>query len=398
MMLLTSLFLDISYNQPKFSPCAAWDSNAATFASGNITGSAPQALFVNAINTVFMINQNTSQILVWPQGSPTIAKTISDILNDPKSLFASANTVIYVDTGFNRVDSRAWTANTSFTAMNISGNCDGLFIDSNSTLYCSISSLHQVVKLSLKDSTNTPEIVAGGYSSGLNSYLLTSPRGIFVDLDFNLYVADCGNNRVQRFHPGQVNATTVAGNSPIENLPLDCPTAVVLDADDNLFIVDNGNHRIIEVTPNTSRCVVGCSGNGSSSSQLSHPTTLSFDSYGNIFVTDQDNDRIQKFSLATNSCGKCKNNLPDKITHQILLCRRTDNIANNTGPNNDRRCHDKNLFTLCVTNVVFFSVESSSHFFIHSTIPSSTAISTFHTTLVYHPPISQSSSINYHGR
>jgi DNA-binding beta-propeller fold protein YncE len=214
-----------------------------------------------------------------------------------------------VDTGFNRVDSWAWTSNASITAMNITGHCDGLFIDSNNTLYCSISSLNQVLKLSLNNSTKTAQVIAGNLSSGSNINMLNNPRGIFVDLNFNLYVADCGNNRVQLFQLGEFNATTVAGNDTTENLPLNCPTAVVLDADNNLFIVDNGNHRIIEVTPNNSRCIVGCSGNGSTSSQLSHPTTLSFDSYGNIFVTDQDNNRIQKFNLVTNSCGKCMNNL-----------------------------------------------------------------------------------------
>ncbi len=256
-----------------------------------------------------MVNPNTSEILVWPQGSPNITNTFSGNFSYPRSLFASVNTEIYVDTGLNRVDSWAWTSTTSVTTMNVTGNCDGLFIDSNNALYCSISSLNQVVKLLLNDSTKTPQVIAGNVSNGSNSYMLSSPRGIFVDLNFDLYVADCGNNRVQRFHPDQFNATTVAGNDSVGNFTLYCPTAVVLDADKNLFIVDNGNNRIIQVTPNNSQCVVGCFGNGSSSSQLSHPTTLSFDSYGNIFVTDQDNNRIQKFILATNSCSKYKNNL-----------------------------------------------------------------------------------------
>jgi hypothetical protein len=276
------------------------------------------ALFVNGINTIFMINQNKNQILVWPQGSLNITKAIIGNFSYPKSLFASFNTEIYVDTGFNRVDSWTWTSNTSVTAMNVNGSCDGLFIDSNNTLYCAISLLHQVMKLSLNDSTKTPQVIAGNGFNGSASYMLSDPRGIFVDLNFDLYVADCGNNRVQLFHSGQLNATTVAGNGSVENITLYCPTAIVLDADKNLFIADNGNHRIIELTANSSRCVVGCSGNGSTSFQLSHPTTLSFDSYGNIFVTDQDNNRIQEFILATNSCGKSKNNSVNKIkSHQI---------------------------------------------------------------------------------
>ena len=48
-------------------------------------------------------------------------------------------------------------------------------------------------------------------AAGSASDRLADPQGIFVDIDFNLYVADNGNNRIQLFLPGQLNATTVAG-------------------------------------------------------------------------------------------------------------------------------------------------------------------------------------------
>src|SRR5207244_2151424 len=105
----------------------------------------------------------------------------------------------------------------------------------------------------------------------------------FVDINLDLYVADCGNDRVQLFHSGQLNGITVAGNGSIENISIACPTAIVLDADKHLFIVDQNNHRIVELGPNISRCLVGCSGYGSASFQLNYPQTLSFDSYGNMF-------------------------------------------------------------------------------------------------------------------
>ena len=105
------------------------------------------------------------------------------------------------------------------------------------------------------------------------------------------------NNRIQLFQSGQLNATTVAGNtSSTITISLNCPTGIVLDADKHLFIVDNSNHRIVGSGPNGFRCLVGCNGTGGSASdQLSYPMSLSFDSYGNIFVTDTGNNRIQKF-------------------------------------------------------------------------------------------------------
>jgi DNA-binding beta-propeller fold protein YncE len=122
-----------------------------------------------------------------------------------------------------------------------------------------------------------------------------------VDINFNLYVADSNNQRIQMFQSGQANATTVAGGPG--TFILSYPIDVILDADGYLFIVDSGNQRIIGSGPAGFRCIVGCSGYGSSSYQLAYPQSMAFDSYGNIFVMDNDNSRIQKFVLTADSCG-----------------------------------------------------------------------------------------------
>ena len=158
----------------------------------------------------------------------------------------------------------------------------------------------------MKSESNALRIVAGTGSAGSTSTTLNGPRGIFVDVNLDLYVADTGNSRIQLFRSGQLNATTVAGSSSLTTtISLNGPTGIVLDADSYLFIVDNENHRIVGSGPYGFRCLVGCNGSrGSASNQLNHPWTLSFDSYGNMFVLDQWNYRVQKFSLMTNLCGK----------------------------------------------------------------------------------------------
>ena len=179
--------------------------------------------------------------------------------------------------------------------MEPNGSCYGLFVDINDVIYCSLTDHHQVIKLSQNTNPGVPTIVAGNGSAGSTSDLLDSPRGIFVNINFDLYVADCNNNRIQLFPTGQLNGTTVA-----ENIALDCPTSVILDGDDNLFIVDSNNHRILASNGSNFRCIAGCSHtNGSSSTELNYPQSIAFDSYGNIYVTDRDNDRVQKFILQT---------------------------------------------------------------------------------------------------
>ena len=185
------------------------------------------------------------------------------------------------------------------------GKCFDIFVDISNTLYCSMDSIHQIVTKSLNTVSNALTIIAGTGTAGNTSYMFQYPNGIFVNINFDLYVADWRNNRVQLFRSGELNATTVAGNGAPGTIALNGPIGIVLDADNYLFVADASNNRIVASGPNGFRCLVGCSGGGTASDQLNHPTALSFDSYGNIFVTDCGNSRIQKLNLSTDLCVKC---------------------------------------------------------------------------------------------
>jgi sugar lactone lactonase YvrE len=295
------------YNQPKFCPNASWNANAITFASISEVGQYPRGIFVDTNNTVYVADATNNRVQVWFNESINPTKTISGNLSGPNAVFVTTNGDIYVDNGLynGRVDKWTMDANASVPAMYVTSTCYGLFVDINDTLYCSTPDLHQVVKSSLNDNTTTSTLAAGTGSSGSTSNLLNQPYGIFVDDNFDLYVADYGNSRIQLFGLGQLNATTVVGSGSLSTtISLNTPSGIVLDANHYLFIVDCGDNRIVGSGPNGFQCLVGCSGAGSASNQLYAPSTLSFDGYGNIFVTDFANNRVQKFILLTNLCGK----------------------------------------------------------------------------------------------
>ena len=213
---------------------------------------------------------------------------------------------VYFDDGLvnSRVSRSLFNTNTTATVMNVTGSCYGLFIDLNNYLYCSLKYFHQVVKVLLNSGTTIPTIAAGNGSAGSASNMLNAQQGIYVDNYLNLYIADCGNNRIQLYQSGQTNGITVAGSGGSGNISLSCPTGVVLDSDGYLFIVDSNNHRIVGSSASGYRCLVGCSGGGVSLSQLSFPQSMAFDSYGNMYVTDRNNSRIQLFTLTTTNCCK----------------------------------------------------------------------------------------------
>ena len=281
-----------------------WSSNATTLLTHTTIGSSPDFLFVDGLNTFYVLGLTRNTIFVWPQGSSVITQNISGSFNRSLSMFVALNGDIYFDNGFARGRVEKWSFSTSTITpvLSVNGSCAGLFIDQNDTLFCSLSNLHQVVKSSLDNNLNTSSIAAGMGIAGSTATMLNAPQGIYVDANLNLYVADCGNDRVQLFASMQLSAMTVAGNGSSGTMALDCPTSITFDLDGYLFVVDSFNHRIIGSGPSGFRCVAGCSGPGSTSSQLSFPQSIAFDSYGNMLINDRNNSRIQRFQLLPSPC------------------------------------------------------------------------------------------------
>ncbi|CAF0735875.1 unnamed protein product [Adineta steineri] len=294
-----------SFNQPKFCPTAEWNPFGITFTNKTTLGKYSRNLFININNTVYTVDRDEKQILMWMNNSINPNKIISANFFDSASIFVTNNGDVYYNNGYlkSRVDKWISNTNTSVTVMNVNSSCYGLFIDINDILYCSMYDSHKVIKRWLNGNEMISTTAAGTGRSGFASNELHGPMGIFVDLNFDLYVADCGNDRIQLFKSGESNGITIVGQGSSNNIiPLDCPSGIVLDADKYIFIVDQHNHRIIQSGPDDIRCIIGCDGKGSQSHQLYFPTSLSFDSYGNIFITDHHNHRIQKFDFLLNSC------------------------------------------------------------------------------------------------
>jgi len=242
----------------------------------------------------------------WREGSTAVTRTTFGGLVQPTGLFITIDGTIYVDNGAEgKVEKWAFNEKKSIVVMNISSACYGLFVDTNNNLYCSLGREHRVVKQSLDDDTSIIKNVAGNGSCGTAFNMICTPGGIFVNVNFDLYVADCHNQRIRLFKFGEIIGITVVGDVESLSIRLSCPSAIFVDADGYLFIVDQGNHRIIGSNSNGFYCLAGCSGvKGAASDQLYLPFTAAFDNYGNIFVADAFNYRIQKFNLMINTNGK----------------------------------------------------------------------------------------------
>ena len=316
--------LAISYNQPKLSPNASWNPNATTFANRSIVGLNPRGIFIDINDTIYVADSTNNRIQIWLGDSILPVKSIAGNLSEPIAVFYTITGDIYVGDLSSRIHECSSDTSICTSVIYTNSSCFGLFVDISNTIYCSMGSRHLVAKQRLKANTTIWTTVAGNDTAGNSTNMLQFPRRIFVDTNFDLYVADAGNNRIQLFRQGQADGITVAGDaSPNLTITLNWPTAVILDADKYLFVTDARNDRIVRSGPYGFRCIAGCSGlNGSASDQFSYPSALSFDSYGNLYVLDHYNHRLQKFSLIRNTSGKCS----ERTLHRFFGLRQSFQI------------------------------------------------------------------------
>ena len=149
--------------------------------------------------------------------------------------------------------------------------------------------------------TSTVPPTAYGYSAtfgsaGSGDGQLSSPRGAAVDSSGNLYVAEYGNSRIQKFDGNGAYMTDWGSNGSGDG-QMNQPCDVTVAPDGSVYVADTANHRIQRFT--SSGGFLGkWGGAGSGDGQLVQPEGVATDSAGNVYVADSGNDRIQKFSAS----------------------------------------------------------------------------------------------------
>ena len=149
------------------------------------------------------------------------------------------------------------------------------------------------------------------------SACLNSPNAIAIDTDGNLFIADTTNRRVRRVDAQTGIITTVVGNGqsgfcgdggPGVDACVTSPKGLAVDAEGNVFIADSDNNRIRRLDAATSIITTAAGGialsdcpDGVPATEfcLDQPRGLAFDGNGNLFITDYYHARIRRVDGAT---------------------------------------------------------------------------------------------------
>ena len=131
-----------------------------------------------------------------------------------------------------------------------------------------------------------------GIGSGVGKFRL--PEAVAADVTGNkLYVADTGNNRIQWSTDGGMNWAVFAPFGVGVN-QVRAPQGVALDAAGNVYVADTGNNRVL-------RFEAGVPGTGEIllfGGEVNAPQGLAIDAMFNLYVADTGNDRVLKIPNA----------------------------------------------------------------------------------------------------
>lgn len=254
-------------------------------------------------------------------------------LNSPAGLTFDRSGALYIADSGNNVIRKVLNGVISTVAGNGTGGNDGdgkqateaqfyhpsmVAFDRSGTMYIADSNNNRIRKVG---TDGIVRHVAGEAKQGLPGYAgdgdmaetarLNYPRGLAIDPNGNIFIADFFNDRIRKIAAGSGIITTAAGTGvrggagegiPATQAQLALPAGISFDSQGNLYIADSLNNRIRVLTSNgLLRSIAGAQGPGDAgdggpalSAVMASPRDVAVDSQGVVYFTDQDNNRVRR--------------------------------------------------------------------------------------------------------
>jgi len=185
----------------------------------------------------------------------------------------------------------------------------GLAMDADGTLHVADSGNHRIRKISPEGRVLTlaGNGMPGSADGKAEEAQFNVPRGVAMDVAGNLYVADGANSRIRKVSPEGRVSTLSDGQGFVENpgnvMHFRLPRSIAIDKMGILYVVDTDSHHIQQILPSGKANIFV--GNGTQGfadgpkevAQFHSPRELIIDAEGNLLLADYGNNRIRKIVL-----------------------------------------------------------------------------------------------------
>jgi DNA-binding beta-propeller fold protein YncE len=267
----------------------------------------PSGVAIDAQERIWITDEGTDRLLVLSPGADLLGEWRGPgrgpgQLQNPSGLAVDANGSVYVaEVGNNRIQKFSGTGD----VMALWGDAEAIpdlrrfpvAVAVGRDLFVYVARAggrfglrHMIVKMD-----QTGQIVQAfgpgpDYPWGSQPGQFTAPYGVAVDVSGNVYVADSGNNRIQKLGAdGAVLA--IWGSKGQASGELERPMGLALDPDGNVYVADTDNHRIQVLSPDGSVLeVLGQKGTGLG--EFDAPWGLTVTADGTLYVADAGNKRV----------------------------------------------------------------------------------------------------------
>ena len=167
---------------------------------------------------------------------------------------------------------------------------DGVAVDQAGNVFVADTGNNRIQKFTADGAFLTAWGTAGSGQSQFNA-----PADVAVGPDGSVYVADTGNNRIQRFNTDGVFLTAWGQAGTLEG-QFNAPSGVAAGPDGSVYVADAGNNRVQRFLADGTSLGQAVGSAGAGPSQFNTMRGIAVDQNGIVYVVDAGNTRVQAFT------------------------------------------------------------------------------------------------------